>query len=242
MTFEELIAKLPEGSFSDRAAVVSQIAATGDERAAAVLDALQAGDLAVRKGDGAVVRVAGRGAKAVAFDPLTGAELGPVPPRSTEAVKVNNALRRSVRSAISTLTLMAKDSGQAPLGRHPGLPQPRPRAARGDPHRPRRRERPGGEEGARRGQGGDGRGLGRRPAGAHRRDRGDRRSRRRRGPVALTQLQTADEPEVAEAAKAAVAGIARTQAMWNQAQNLWFGLSRAPSCSSPPSASPSPSG
>ena len=49
-TLEELIAKLPEGSFSDRAAVVSQIAATGDERAAAVLDALQAGDLAAAQG------------------------------------------------------------------------------------------------------------------------------------------------------------------------------------------------
>ena len=42
---------------------------------------------------------------------------------------------------------------------------------------------------------------------------------------ALTPLQAADEPEIAEAAKAAVAGIERTQAMWNQVQNVWFGLS-----------------
>ncbi len=42
-TLEELMAQLPEGSFSDRAEVVSAIAATGDERAAAVLEALAGG-------------------------------------------------------------------------------------------------------------------------------------------------------------------------------------------------------
>ena len=108
-TLEELMARLPEGSYSDRAAVVMEIGATGDDRAAAVLTALNDGALAARKSDGAIVRIEGRGASATAFDPLTGAALGPVEPRSTEAIKVNNSLRRAVRSAISTLSLLNKD-------------------------------------------------------------------------------------------------------------------------------------
>ena len=38
-------------------------------------------------------------------------------------------------------------------------------------------------------------------------------------------LMASDEPEIAAAAEAAVAKIERTQAMWGQAQNVWFGLS-----------------
>ena len=41
----------------------------------------------------------------------------------------------------------------------------------------------------------------------------------------LTQLQSAQDPQIAAAAKAAVAEIERSQAMWNQLQNVWFGLS-----------------
>ena len=81
-SLEELIAQLPEGSYSDRAEVVAAIGATGDDRAAVLLGALQEGDLHARKADGAVIRVIGRGSKAEGFDPLTGAELGPVAARS----------------------------------------------------------------------------------------------------------------------------------------------------------------
>ena len=43
--------------------------------------------------------------------------------------------------------------------------------------------------------------------------------------AALTPLRNADEPEIAAAASDAVAAIERSQAMWAQAQNVWFGLS-----------------
>ena len=43
------------------------------------------------------------------FDVLTGAELGPVAARSTDPIRVNNALRRAIRSAVSTLTLTDPD-------------------------------------------------------------------------------------------------------------------------------------
>ena len=60
-TLEELMAKLPAGSYSDRATVVMEIGATGDDRAAAVLTALNDGTLAARKSDGAIVRIEGKG-------------------------------------------------------------------------------------------------------------------------------------------------------------------------------------
>jgi urea transport system permease protein len=224
-TLEELMLRLPEGSFSDRAEVVAAIGATGDERAAAVLEALQEGALHARKADGAIVRVTGRGAKAVGSDPLTGADLGPVPARSTEPIKVNNALRRAIRAAVSTLTLVhpdparrlaaanaafqaadpeqlaALDAGlaaEADAGVRAAMEQARA-AALVESDAP----------------------LADRVAAiAVIEGRGGRDALQ-----ALTPLQAADEAEVAEAAQAAVADIERTQAMWAQAQNVWFGLS-----------------
>ena len=225
-SLEDLVNTLPDGSFNDRAKVVTAIAAIGDERAAAMLDALQAGDLAVRKADGVVVRVSGRGAKAEAFDPLTGADLGPVAPRSTEPIKVNNALRRSVRSAIGTLTLMAKDPAKRLSAATQAFRSPDPdqldaiRAALAAETDPAVKAALQDAEAAT----------------LVRSDTADVAARvaaigtiAARGGSdalsALTPLQTAEQPEVADAAKAAVADIARTQAIWNQVQNVWFGLS-----------------
>ncbi len=108
-TLEELITKLPDGNYTERGAVVGQIAATGDPRAAALLEALGEGELQQRTADGVILRVTGRGDKAQAYDPLTGAELGPVAPRTTTAIKVNNSLRRDIRAALGLLTLQSPD-------------------------------------------------------------------------------------------------------------------------------------
>ena len=67
-TLEDLMARLPDGGFGERAEVVGAIAATGDPRAAALLEALGEGELHARKADGAIVRVTGRGSKAQGFD------------------------------------------------------------------------------------------------------------------------------------------------------------------------------
>ncbi|MEL6338216.1 MAG: urea ABC transporter permease subunit UrtB, partial [Pseudomonadota bacterium] len=56
-SLEDLVAALPEGEFADRARVIDAIAATGDPRAGAILEALGEGDLEQLRETGAVVLV-----------------------------------------------------------------------------------------------------------------------------------------------------------------------------------------
>ncbi len=224
-SLEDLIATLPDGSYSDRAAVVAQIGASGDERGAAVLKALSDGELQARKDDGAVIRVTGKGTKAEAFDVLTGAALGPVAARSTEAVKVNNSLRRAIRSAISTLTLMSPDPA-------------RRMAAAGEAFRTPDPEQLEAIEAALAAEQDAGVKAALEAARAASLLKSDAPLADRVAAVgvvaaqggsdalaALMPLQSAEEPEIAEAAKVGVAKVERNRAMWGQLQNVWFGLS-----------------
>ena len=163
----------------------------------------------------------------MAFDPLTGAALGPVAARSTEAIKVNNSLRRAIRSAISTLTLMNPDPAKrlAAAGEAFRTPDPEQLEAIAAALAGRERRRQsrqaldaGAGGGARSAPTPTARRRWRRSASSPTHGGGD-------ALTALTPLQSAEEPEIAAAAKAAVAEIERSQAMWDQLQNVWFGLS-----------------
>lgn len=105
-TLEELAAKLPEGGFDDRARVVEAIAATGDDRAAQLLEALGEGDLQALKADGRIVRVA----DGEAFDAITGESLGALVRGAGERIRVNNGLRRAVSAGIGALRLQSPDA------------------------------------------------------------------------------------------------------------------------------------
>ncbi len=106
-TIEDLVRTLPDGSFSDRARVVAQLAATGDTRLVPVFEALAAGELNAVKTTGQVVFVAPAGANLQLRDTLTGESAGEVGKRDVERIKVNNSLRRAVRTAIGQLTLLS---------------------------------------------------------------------------------------------------------------------------------------
>ncbi len=223
-TLEALVAELPAGSFDDRAAVVGEIAATGDPRAAAVLSALGEGQLQVRKEDGVVIRVEGRGSKATGFDALTGAELGPVAARSTDAIKVNNGLRRAVRSAMATLTLMDPDPAKRMAAAAQAFKSPDPAGLPAIDAALAAETDAGVKtalEAARASTvlAGDGAPADKVAAIAVVATRGGDAL------ALLSPLTNADQPEVAEAAKDAVAGIERRQEMWGLAQDVWFGLS-----------------
>ncbi|MFT6774119.1 MAG: urea transport system permease protein [Paracoccaceae bacterium] len=108
-TLETLIPGLPDGSYDDRAGLVAAIAETGDPRAVDLLSALGEGDLQQRKSDGAIVRVVTVNRKSIAYDALTGAELGEFGSRDGVKIRVNNSLRRAIRAATAALTLRASD-------------------------------------------------------------------------------------------------------------------------------------
>jgi urea transport system permease protein len=105
-----LVTALAKGSLDDRAQAIDALAATGDPRVAAILEALADGDLLVVKDGGAVVLGATVGSSMTLTDPITGQSLGQAPKGTVDKIKVNNRLRRSIRDAIGALTLRSPDA------------------------------------------------------------------------------------------------------------------------------------
>ena len=104
---EDLVRQLPDGGFSDRARVVAQLAGTGDTRLVPLFEALAAGDLNVVKDTGQVVFITPAGGNVRIADALTGEAAGEVAKGAVERIRVNNSLRRAIRTAIGQLTLLS---------------------------------------------------------------------------------------------------------------------------------------
>jgi urea transport system permease protein len=107
--FDDLVRALPGSSFDEVESLVTAIAQTSDARAIAVLEALTEGDLHLLKSNEAVVIVREIDGDDHAFDALTGEAYGVIPRRGSTAMRVNNALRRTVSAAVGTLTLRDPD-------------------------------------------------------------------------------------------------------------------------------------
>jgi len=105
----ELVKALATGSFSDREAAITALAATGDSRVATVLQALEAGELYARKSDSSVFIGRKEGTDIALTDPLTGSTAGTAPSGELDRIKVNNRLRRAIEAAMGSLTLMNPD-------------------------------------------------------------------------------------------------------------------------------------
>lgn len=108
---KDLINALGKANFKQAEDLLTQIAATGDARVVPALEAFAEGDLYVRKADGAVVVTKAVGSNLVAIDPLTGETAGEAPKAGFTKIKVNNNLRRAIRSALGGLTLLSPDRG-----------------------------------------------------------------------------------------------------------------------------------
>ena len=124
-TVEDLAGRLAAGDFAERAEVVRALGATGDDRAVAVLEALGAGDLAVTR-EGRVIRTATRNRVTLGFDLFTGEALGELGRRDAERIRVNNALRRDVSTAVARLTLMSPDPERRRVAARNALTGPDP--------------------------------------------------------------------------------------------------------------------
>ena len=97
------LAPLTSQNFEEVRRGVEAIAASGDERAAPILEALQAGRLMVAPNGAILIKSpSGALANAETGEPASGV-------RSTRPVRVNNAVRRAVDAAVGTLLLFAPD-------------------------------------------------------------------------------------------------------------------------------------
>ncbi|MGF7176402.1 urea ABC transporter permease subunit UrtB [Azospirillum doebereinerae] len=106
-----LVQSLGTGGYAGTEKGLAQLSEAGDPAAVPVIEALQAGDLYVRKADGVVVIARKAGSDYALTDPLGGASLGEAPAGAIEKIKVNNALRRAISASLGALTLMSPDAG-----------------------------------------------------------------------------------------------------------------------------------
>jgi urea transport system permease protein len=97
-----LVAKLAKGDGDERAAAIAALVASGEPRAAVVLQALSDGEMALA-GE-RVLLLKGEDAE----DAVTGDKVSPVPAEREEVV-ANNRLRREIESAVAALRLLSPE-------------------------------------------------------------------------------------------------------------------------------------
>jgi len=104
-----LVDALAPGNFKDREAAIGALVATEDPRVVPLLAVLLEGELYVDETTGKVVFTKSAGGKGAASDPVSGAELADIDNANLDKVKVNNGLRRVIRTAIGQMTLLSED-------------------------------------------------------------------------------------------------------------------------------------
>lgn len=220
-----LIDQLGSAKLSDMDDHITALAKTGDAKVIPVLEALGEGELYQRKSDGKVFLVKAQGADLLLVDPVTGADAGAAPKAAMQKVKVNNAVRRAVRSALGGLTLFSDDTSARMKAAQSMLQTPNADAL----------------EAIETAIAAEKDGTVRKVLDEARAvtllvsDRPDDQKRQaiallaegngRNGLAVLTSaLATADaslKPDI----EAAIARIEQTQAFWSAGQNIWYGLS-----------------
>ena len=220
-----LIDQLGSAKLSEMDDHITALAKTGDAKVIPVLEALGEGELYQRKSDGKVFLVKAQDADLLLVDPVTGADAGAAPKAAMQKVKVNNAVRRAVRSALGGLTLFSDDTSARIKAAQSMLQTPNADAL----------------EAIETAIAAEKDGTVRKVLDEARAvtllvsDRPDDQKRQaiallaegngRNGLAVLTSaLATADaslKPDI----EAAIARIEQTQAFWSAGQNIWYGLS-----------------
>jgi urea transport system permease protein len=103
----DLLRQLPEGSFRERGEVIGALADTGEVALVPILRELEAGRLFVVAETGQIVTTRADGDGVIATNVATGEEIGALASSAVEQIRVNNLIRREVRTAVSQLTLMS---------------------------------------------------------------------------------------------------------------------------------------
>jgi urea transport system permease protein len=105
-----LVDALAPGNFKDREAAIGVLVVSGDPRVVPVLETLAQGELYADEASGKVVFTSDPGGKGAISDPVTGAELPALTEDGLDKVKVNNGLRRVLRTAVGQMTLFSDSS------------------------------------------------------------------------------------------------------------------------------------
>ncbi len=210
-------------SYTQTVAALNAVAATGDERAADVIRALRAGQLYFTKADGKVYI---KDASGALTDAATGEPFSGDVPFGLKKVRVNNLVRGAIDATLGSLSLLAPDpekrrsAAEAVFKSRDATALPAVEAALAketDPAIKRVLEEaraaivitdPQTAE------------ADRVAAVATLAARGDDDAK-----GILTTLPDDTPAAVSKAAEKAIAGIDQSLAMWNAAQNVWYGLS-----------------
>ena len=103
--FEDAVGKFANDEFSDTEEAIAAIASSGNQRAHAIISALQDGRLMA---DPETKKVYVSQPEGKSIDALTGAPVAGIPDGAV-AVRLNNRLRRTVDAALGSLTLQSPD-------------------------------------------------------------------------------------------------------------------------------------
>ena len=104
-----LVKKLDADSYSEKAEAVEALAASGAPEAAAVLQALAAGQFLKHKADGRLLIGAPAGDKTTVRDAVTGAAAGSIASVELEPIGINNRVRRAIETALNGMTVVSTD-------------------------------------------------------------------------------------------------------------------------------------
>jgi urea transport system permease protein len=220
--FEDAVAQFANDSFSDTEAAVGAVAASGNARALAVIQALQDGRLVadpatrkvyIKERDGKVTDAATGDAVASSF-----ANLG--------NVRLNNRLRRSVEAAIGGLTLLSPDPARRLQAAQsvfksrdanalPTIESALPKETNATVKRAFTEAQAAILLGK-----ADAPEASRIEAVGVIRDRGDQDAL-----ALLSGVASDPSPLVAQAAQSAIASVQNSLAIWSTAQNAWYGIS-----------------
>ena len=102
---QTIVSQLAGANLRGLAEAVEALAASGDERALPILQALGEGDL-YEAPDGGIYIRSGRG---VITEAASGSTATDVTPDALRVIRINNSLRRDIRAAIGNLTLLSEN-------------------------------------------------------------------------------------------------------------------------------------
>jgi urea transport system permease protein len=220
---EEALAHFASDDYGDIEEGIAAVVESGDPRAASIIEALQDGRLlysAEQK------KVFYKDASGKLFDAVTAAPVADSGPADIDTVGINNRLRRAIDAALGGLTLMSPDpakrydAAQAVFKSREASVLPAIEAAIAKETNARNKRVLNEARAAiilNANEAGEADKL---AAVATIRARGDQDS-----VAVLQELPAETPPAVLNAAKSAVATMAGTLAVWELAQNAWYGLS-----------------